>query len=485
MEDLRYVLRSWSLFILIGLFVGGSYGQESTLQLSLDMAQFQDPKGQAYLEIYYALQEHGIKYMANEDGKLTSQVIMNMLVFQNDSLWASKAWKIEKALQDSSNLQEGRQIVDLFRYYVDVPATYRVVMHARDLNQENVIDSVEVEMKCEAFSETEVEVSDLQLATKIKRMDKTAPKVFAKRNYAVTPNPEQIFGEGVPTLYYYFESYNLKENVAGNLYERLAYLKNESGKIVEGLGSTSRTQRKMHDNSVEMGMMNISNVPTGSYSFVYGIADTAGSELSLKEKPVYIYNPSVVPPALATQGSSEAIDAVEADLQGLSEEELDKEFENMIYLVDKEEIEFYANLKNTGAKREYIASIWRDQARLEGTFPIEFRVRYLKRVNEATQLFKEPGRKGWETDRGRVYVVYGPPTTIDRIRSSAQNKPYQIWTYDSLRGQGGVEFVFADRFGFSKFELLHSTLRGELQDPNWQRFVVFGPGGNPFQQIDQ
>ncbi len=53
--------------------------------------------------------------------------------------------------------------------------------------------------------------------------------------------------------------------------------------------------------------------------------------------------------------------------------------------------------------------------------------------------------------------------------------PYQIWTYNHLLGQGGVIFVFADRFGFNRFELIHSTLREELQDPFWQRFIVVGP----------
>jgi hypothetical protein len=49
-------------------------------------------------------------------------------------------------------------------------------------------------------------------------------------------------------------------------------------------------------------------------------------------------------------------------------------------------------------------------------------------------------------------------------------KPYEIWHYYNL--QGGVIFVFGDRRGFGRFELLHSTLVGEIKDENWMYLLM-------------
>jgi hypothetical protein len=46
-------------------------------------------------------------------------------------------------------------------------------------------------------------------------------------------------------------------------------------------------------------------------------------------------------------------------------------------------------------------------------------------------------------------------------------KAYEIWQYHSL--QGGVEFDFIDRSGFSNYLLVNSTYRGEVRDDNWRQ----------------
>lgn len=463
------------LFFLIVLLTPGAQAQNS-LQLSLDVAQFQNSAQKPYLEIYYGLAEGTIEYVPNAEGKYCSQVVMDLMIYKADSLWATKVWKFEKTLEDTIQLDENKQMVDMFRYFLDGPETYRVVIHARDLNRKGDIDSVVTEIKCREFLSEAMQLSDVQLASQIKKVSDSSSKVFYKRNYEVLPNPTLIYGEGAPVLYYYFEAYNLLKNVPSEKYKCLAFLKDSNGKVVEGLGSPSRTKKKMYDHSVEMGMINISTLPTGQYFFVYGITDAAGVELSRKEKRFFVYNPSV-PIASAAQVGINMGTRV-ADLGGLeamTQKELDVEFERMQYLTEKEHREFYKNLTNPEAKKQFVSSIWQSKTSDEGLTGMNYRQLYLSRVREANARYKATGRDGWKTDQGRVFILYGQPTNIERFPSTPANKPYQIWTYDNLRGQGGVIFVFADRFGFNRYELLHSTLRGELQDPFWQRYILIGP----------
>jgi len=80
------------------------------------------------------------------------------------------------------------------------------------------------------------------------------------------------------------------------------------------------------------------------------------------------------------------------------------------------------------------------------------------------------GREGYRTDRGRVYIMYGPPDDNERHPNESDMRPYEIWSYHNI--QGGVIFVFVQRSSTSEYELVHSTHRNELHDENWDRVGI-------------
>jgi hypothetical protein len=97
------------------------------------------------------------------------------------------------------------------------------------------------------------------------------------------------------------------------------------------------------------------------------------------------------------------------------------------------------------------------------------RTAYLQRVTAANQRFHALSRQGWNTDRGRVFIMYGEPDEIERYPSSVDIKPYEVWHYYSI--ENGVEFDFVERSGFGDYILVNSTKRGELRDDQWQRYL--------------
>jgi GWxTD domain-containing protein len=292
----------------------------------------------------------------------------------------------------------------------------------------------------------------------------------------VIPNASALFGEGAPELYYYFEAYHLAQNLSGRKYKTLCRIQTAEGKTVEGMGSAYRTKMKRFDSSVEMGMLNVAQLPSGKYRLVYGIADSAETLLASREKVFFVYNPAVA--ANGVHGESEmSMSSAAGPLNALEEKALDDEFARMQYLATPNEKKFYKNLSNSEAKREFIFSLWKAAPANDGLTPLAYRQQYLARAQHAEGLYKSPNRPGWKTDRGRVFIIYGPPNNIERFPSSTTTLPYEIWTYHSLKGQGGVMFIFADRTGFSNYEQIHSDLQGELQDPNWQQLITRGSSG--------
>jgi len=128
-----------------------------------------------------------------------------------------------------------------------------------------------------------------------------------------------------------------------------------------------------------------------------------------------------------------------------------------------------SQLTDEESKRQFLQAFWgrREAAsEIKGT---PKRADYLQRVTFANENYSHFQKAGWQTDRGRVFIVYGPPDQVERHPSEVDSKPYEVWSYFQI--ESGVEFVFLDKTGFGDYELVHSTKRGELRDDDWERFL--------------
>lgn len=469
---MKQLITKSSLTLIVYLFVANWAYSATKIKPNLDVAQFKDRQDRTYLEIYYSLSEKAIRYLKDAEGNYSCKLIMQMNIYENDSLWANRAWKIEKTVKDTTLLTKNEQIVDVFRYLLEKPATYKIDLFVKDINQTNsIIDSVSIEVEAIIFSNSQLEISDVEIATSIKRKEETSSEQFVKSLYEVIPNPGALFGEGASKVYYYYEAYNLLKNVAGEKYKSVALIKDSYGMRLDNIGLQYRTKTKRHDSSVEIGMINISGLPTGRYTLVCGIADSSETVLAAREKNFFVFNPSVESSNIAIQGRPNFAAGSYGPLDPLTAEQLDEEFERMLHITTRDDRKFYDNLKNVPAKKKFILSVWlrsRPDERLSG---MAYRENYLARVKVAEEQFRSIFRSGWKSDRGRVLILYGPPLNVERFPSTNSKLPYQIWYFDNLKGQGGLEFVFIDRRGFSNYELVHSNLRGELQEPRWESMV--------------
>lgn len=103
----------------------------------------------------------------------------------------------------------------------------------------------------------------------------------------------------------------------------------------------------------------------------------------------------------------------------------------------------------------------------------EFREEFWSRYDYVQQHFTNPIREGIETDRGRIYLLYGPPTEIEDFsggRSSIMGenastwttKPYYAWKYYGAQSRSGrnMLFLFVDQIGDDEYTLYASTEPG-------------------------
>jgi GWxTD domain-containing protein len=93
-------------------------------------------------------------------------------------------------------------------------------------------------------------------------------------------------------------------------------------------------------------------------------------------------------------------------------------------------------------------NFWKQRDPTPETARNEFKEEFFRRVRYANRHFGvlEPG---WKSDRGRVYILYGPPDQIESYPQNMGSPPYEIWDYYRLR----LRFVFVDYDGFGRYEL--------------------------------
>lgn len=101
---------------------------------------------------------------------------------------------------------------------------------------------------------------------------------------------------------------------------------------------------------------------------------------------------------------------------------------------------------------------------------------YEQRTKEVEAAFLYRGKKGWQTDRGRVYLQYGKPNTRIVRPSDPDYWPFEIWHYyETDNNLHNRRFLFYDTALGGDMELLHSDVPAEVKNFAWKEMVRSRP----------
>jgi GWxTD domain-containing protein len=109
------------------------------------------------------------------------------------------------------------------------------------------------------------------------------------------------------------------------------------------------------------------------------------------------------------------------------------------YLLNTDEEKTYRALKTEEERRKFIEDFWARRDEDASTPVNEFELRFKNRVQEANDLFRDAPYPGWKTDRGKFYVLIGPPDEIRQDHfTNRRGKEifYVIWIYHEPRFPG-------------------------------------------------
>ncbi|MCB1059246.1 MAG: GWxTD domain-containing protein [Calditrichaeota bacterium] len=103
---------------------------------------------------------------------------------------------------------------------------------------------------------------------------------------------------------------------------------------------------------------------------------------------------------------------------------------------------------STADREQLFREFWKRRDPTPETQRNELMEEYYYRVELANEKYST-NRPGWETDRGRIFIMYGEPSDIERHPFESGSRPYEIWYYHNINRR----FVFVDYTGFGDYTL--------------------------------
>ncbi len=433
-------------------------------KVDFDYARFFYNDSSDYLEIYYSFYQPQLKPVM-VDNQLTVKGELNVRISDknNSNIIIDKDYQFHNIIPDSLSENQQKSFTGNLGFIIPI-GDYNCVLKGSDGNDFTKTDSALFPISISKLPDDRFTISDLEIASMIKQSDQNN-SMFYKNTYEVVPNPSGIFGPEIPVLYFYSELYSINRDVKSEYLKIDHLLLNTNNKTVY---KKSRKYPRSNASAVDVEAINISKLPSGTYTLVDAATDSAKDLTVYSTKKIFIYNPTVADttPVAAVDNS-----VLTSEFNSMSEEELNEVFDESKYLATGQEKDQWKALNSEEAKQNFLFKFWKSRDLTPETPLNEYKRDYFERVKKANRLYTNIQRKGWKTDRGRVLLLYGEPSEIERFPNQTDTKPYEIWHYNDV--EGGVIFVFADLTGFSDYTLVNSTKRGEISDSNWQ--VKIGP----------
>ncbi len=155
--------------------------------------------------------------------------------------------------------------------------------------------------------------------------------------------------------------------------------------------------------------------------------------------------------------------------------------EDVAYIITDEERSAFKRLQTDEEREQFIEQFWLRRDPTPDTFENEFREEHYRRIAYANEHYAS-GIPGWKTDRGRIYITFGPPDEIESHPSGGTYErppeegggttstfPFEQWRYRYIEDIGNNIII----------EFVDPTMSGEYRmtsDPSEKDALLYVPG---------
>jgi GWxTD domain-containing protein len=454
---------------LLGLFVTQANGQ---IFAYFNIGTFNIPNKQPFVETYLTLVGNSLTYKkVNNEYQNSVNVLVTIL--KDSTIIKANKYNLNgplfsDTLKIPAFLDNQRYLLDNGNYII------RLVLSDKNNPKQKPIEFNEKFVL--SYNTKEIQSSSIQVLESYKKASNIS--ALTKSGYDLIPYNVNYFPENQNELPFYFESYNTDTILGKNKsFIYYYYIENSTNQKKLDLYGSFKKQSTAIVNPL-LSKIDISALISGNYNLVIEIKDEQ-NKIQFQKK--YFF-----------QRLNKAVD--EIVMNNFNEKKNVSEFfgscNNVDTLkmfveclwpiangVDKERIINQSLKKDPELLKKFAIDFWQRRAG-DTANPIKLWAEYYKSVQEVMVLFKCGKQKGYYTERGRVYLQYGPPNQRSQQNNDLNTFPYEIWQYyrihDKTNGQffSNRKFVFVNKnIADDCHTLVHSDMRGEIYNDRW-RFEV-------------
>lgn len=459
------------LLLLLFLFVGFIKGY--SISGGYDYYIFYTPEGKPYLEIYYWVEGNSIEYKQISDTKKQGAVEVTIIVSDKDT---SKVFAFEKInlttrefdMQDTlmSDIYNVKRIkLPMGISFIDLCIKD---LNSKDLNSFASSDTIDTKDP----SSNGVFVTNVQLIDFVVPTEKE--NRFSKGGYDILPYHGNYYSADHEKILFYTEIVNAARELGkGGKYLLTCYLENAAtGLQLENF--IVRKRMLAEDYAVVLSEFPIAALGPGNYNFVVEVRDSLNqyrtkSSIAIAREKLY---------ADINEDTYRTISTLNTWADALPQDSLAEYLHSLRPICEGNEYQYVKNIlreNDPATMRKFIYAFWTNRYPDGPGNPYrslsEFKS-YNNLVYYVNEAYSNSVTKGYLTERGRVFLKYGPPNSISDRRMEPSAFPYEIWHYYKLNAQTRVKFVFwCDDASTNDYRLLHSDLRGEIQNRKWEQML--------------
>jgi GWxTD domain-containing protein len=138
--------------------------------------------------------------------------------------------------------------------------------------------------------------------------------------------------------------------------------------------------------------------------------------------------------------------------------------QEVVYIITPAEKEIFLKLKTDRERDLFIEAFWKHRDPIPETEENEFKIEHYKRIDYVNRYFgREAAKPGWMTDRGRMYIILGPPNDIQHIDGKSEIYNCEIWFYQGKQDLGlppGFNLLFFQERGTGEMRLYSPATDG-------------------------
>ncbi len=447
--------------IILSIFsIQTMYSQN--LQAFMSYTMFNSPVDGPYIETYLSVFGPSIEYVKNDNDKYQGAVEVTIIFRQGENIVNFDKYEVV-----SQELDDTTGIIENFlsqQRYLLANGSYDIEFIISDVNTdyEPYISTEPISVD---FPADKASISGIELISGYAKSEN--PGILTKSGFDLFPYIFNFYPETVESIMFYCEFYNTeKEFSEGGKFVYSYHIQSFETKSIILEYSRSKAEKVASVIPI-MKEIDIRELPSGNYFLIVELRNQNNEVVTQNKIFIQRSNPNI-------QFNTEDLAAVSTE--GTFVDQIDnidtlKQYIHSLLPIATEVDRVFISKQMKEAEmttlKQYFLNFWlgRDLVRPEAAWD-----HYYQQVRKVNYIYSTPNTPGYDTDRGRVFLKYGPPNVVSESYNEPAAYPYEIWQYYSLNdGQRNKKFVFYTiDIVTNDFQLVHSDAIGETANYRWQ-----------------